>query len=71
MNRVLQKGYYKKTYYILLQPNILLREIFIHTSEEKIPTKWIKQVKKYMIELHLTLHTIEYSKHQHIRRMIK
>ena len=24
-----------------------------------------------MIDLHLTLHTIEYSKHQHIRRRIK
>ena len=48
-----------------------LREIFIHTFEEKKPTKWIKQVKKYMIDLHLSLHTIEYSKHQHIRRRIK
>ena len=55
----------------ILQPNSLLREIFIHTFEEKKPTKWIKQVKKYMIDLHLTLHTIEYSKHQHIRRRIK
>ena len=24
-----------------------------------------------MLNFHLTLHTIEYSKHQHIRRMIK
>ena len=55
----------------ILQHNSLLREIFIHTFEEKKPTKWIKQVKKYMIDLHLTLHTIEYSKHQHIRRRIK
>ena len=55
----------------ILQHNSLLREIFIHTFEEKKPTKWIKQVKKYMIDLHLTLHTIEYSKHQHISRRIK
>ena len=50
----------------LLQHNSLLREIFIHTFEEKKPIKWIKQVKKYIIGFHLTLHTIEYSKHQHI-----
>ena len=55
----------------ILQQNTLLREIFIHTFEEKKPTKWTKQVKKYMIDLHLTLHTIEYSKHQHIRRRVK
>ena len=41
------------------------------TFEEKKPTKWIKLVKKYMIDLHFTLHIIEYSKHQHIRRRIK
>ena len=35
------------------------------------PTKWIKQANKYIIDLQLTLHTIEYSKHQHIRRRIK
>ena len=28
-------------------------------------------MKKYMIDLHLTLDTIEYSKHHHIRRRIK
>ena len=26
----------------------------MHTFEEKKPTKWIKQVKKYMIDLHYT-----------------
>ena len=30
-----------------------------------------KQVNKYMIDLQFTLHTIEYSKHQHTRRIIK
>ena len=53
-----------------LQHTSLVKKI-IHTFEEKKPTKWIKQVKKYMIDFHFTLHTIEYSKHQHFRRMIK
>ena len=35
----------------ILQHNSLLRKIFMHTFEEKKPTKWIKQVKKYMIDL--------------------
>ena len=54
----------------ILQHNSLLREICIHTFEETKPTKWIKQVTKYMIDLHLTLHKIEYSKYQHIRIII-
>ena len=33
--------------------------------------KLIKQVKKYMLDLHFTLHTIEYSNPQYIRKMIK
>ena len=44
----------------ILQDNSLLREIFIYTFEEKKSTQCIKQVKKYMIDFHLTLHTIEY-----------
>ena len=31
----------------------------------------MKQVKKYMMDLHFTLHTIEYSKAQYIRKIIK
>ena len=30
----------------------------------------MKQVKKYRLDLHFTLHTIEYSKHQYIRKII-
>ena len=55
----------------LIQHNSLLREIFLHEFEEKKPSKWIKQVKKYMLDLQFTLHTIEYSKPQYIRKMIK
>ena len=50
----------------ILQHNSLLKEIFLHEFEEKKPSKWIKQVKKYRLDLQLTLHTIEYSKPQYI-----
>ena len=43
----------------------------MHTFEEKKPINWIKQVNKYMIDLHLTLHKIEYLEHQNIRILIK
>ena len=49
----------------------MLREIFLHEYEEKKSSKCIKQVKKYMLDLQFTIHTIEYSKPQYIRKMIK
>ena len=55
----------------ILQDNSLLKEIFVHEFEEKKPSKWIEQVKKYMLDLQFTLHTIEYSKPQYIRKIIK
>ena len=55
----------------ILQHNSLLNEIFLHEFEEKKQSKWIKEIKKYMLDLQFTLHTIEYSKPQYIRKMIK
>ena len=49
----------------------MLKEIFLYEFEEKKPSKWMKQVKKYMLDLQFSLHTIEYSKPQYIRKMIK
>ena len=47
----------------ILQHNTLLKEIFLYEFEEKKPSKWMKQVKKYMLDLQFSLHTIEYSIH--------
>ena len=55
----------------ILQHNPLLKEIFLYEFEEKKPSKWMKQVNKYMLDLQFSLHTIEYSKPQYIRKMIK
>ena len=55
----------------ILQHNPLLKEIFVHEFEEKKPSKWIKQVNKYMLDSPFTPHTIEYSKPQYIRKIIK
>ena len=33
------------------QHNSLLKEIFVHEFEEKKPSKWIKQIKKYMVPI--------------------
>ena len=55
----------------ILQHNSLLKELFLHEFEEKKPSKWIKQVKKYMYDVQFTLYTIEYSKLQYIRKNIK
>ena len=54
----------------ILQHNSLLKEIFLYEFEEKKPSKWMKQVKKYMLDLQFTLHTIEYSKPKYIRKII-
>ena len=55
----------------ILKYNSLLKEIFLHEFEEKKPSTWIKQVNKYILDLQFTLHTIEYSKPQYIRKIIK
>ena len=53
----------------ILQHNSLLKEIFLHEFEENKPSKWMKQVNKYMLDLQFTLYTIEYSKPQYIRKL--
>ena len=55
----------------ILQHTSLLKEIFLHEFEEKKPSRWIKQVNKYMLDLQFTLHTIECSKPKYIRKIIK
>ena len=55
----------------ILQHNSLLKDIFLHEFEEKKPSKCIKQVKKYMLDLQFTPHTIEFSKHTGLQRPYK
>ena len=61
---ILIENIYCKTY--TLTQLLIKRTIEIYGFEEKKPSKWMKQVKKYMLDLHFTLHTIEYLKPQYM-----
>ena len=55
----------------ILTDNNLMKEILIHQLEAKKPTKWIKQIKEYLEELHININTIQTSTIQDIKNTIK
>ena len=55
-------------YIVLL---FMMWSLLIIVKKKKKTSKWMTHLKKYMLDLHFTLHTIEYSKPQYIRKIIK
>ena len=56
--------------HILLHTN-LSKEILLHQFEERRPSKWIKQIKIYMQDLHINLHAIEHYSPAKIKKLVK